>query len=91
MRIDHQIDKNVKTYNMDARDFITQIARENHPITQIVMNLPVSAELFTDVFTTCFTVCALLSLKISRIPMNYQLFTVTCSVVRKTPLKIPSK
>lgn len=91
MHIDHKIDQNVKTYNLDARDFITQIARENHPITQIVMNLPVSAELFTDVFTTCFTVCALLSLKISPIRMNYQPSTVTCSVVRKTQSKIPSK
>ena len=52
----NQIEKNVTTYNMDARDFITQIAGENRPMTQIVMNLPVSAELFTDVFTTCFTV-----------------------------------
>ena len=41
---------------MDARDFIAQIAKEDRPITQIVMNLPVSAELFTDVFTTCFAV-----------------------------------
>ena len=51
-----QIDKNVYTYNEDARDFITKIAKMNVPITQIIMNLPVSAEMFTDVFTTCFTV-----------------------------------
>ena len=41
---------------MDARDFITKIAKEDKPITQIVMNLPVSAELFCDVFRTCFSV-----------------------------------
>lgn len=44
------------TYNLDAREFITQIAKEDKPITQIVMNLPVSAELFCDVFRTCFSV-----------------------------------
>ena len=51
-----QLKKNVTTYNMDARDFITKIAKEDKPITQIVMNLPVSAELFCDVFRTCFSV-----------------------------------
>lgn len=51
-----QLKKNVTTYNLDAREFITQIAKEDKPITQIVMNLPVSAELFCDVFRTCFSV-----------------------------------
>ena len=46
-----QLKKNVTTYNMDARDFITKIAKEDKPITQIVMNLPVS-----DIFRTCFSV-----------------------------------
>ena len=46
------VTKNVTTYNMDARDFITKIAKEDKPITQIVMNLPVSAELFCDIFRT---------------------------------------
>ena len=41
-----QLKKNVTTYNMDARDFITKI----------VMNLPVSAELFCDIFRTCVSV-----------------------------------
>ena len=41
---------------MDARDFIQTLCSNHIPITQIIMNLPVSAEMFTDVFTTCFTV-----------------------------------
>lgn len=52
----NKLEKRVSTYNMDARDFIKQIAGEDKPITQIVMNLPVSAELFCDVFRTCFAV-----------------------------------
>ena len=46
----------MKTFNLDAREFIAQIAKEDIPITQIVMNLPVSAELFCDVFRSCFSV-----------------------------------
>ena len=46
----------MKTFNLDAREFITQIAKEDIPITHIVMNLPVSAELFCDVFRSCFSV-----------------------------------
>ena len=52
----NKLEKRVSTYNMDARDFITQIVGEDKAITQIVMNLPVSAELFCDVFRTCFSV-----------------------------------
>lgn len=52
----NKLEKKVETYNLDARDFITKIAGEDKPITQIVMNLPVSAELFCDVFRTCFAV-----------------------------------
>ena len=53
----NKLEKRVTTYNLDARDFISQIAGENVPITQIIMNLPVSAELFCDVFRKCFSVC----------------------------------
>lgn len=53
----NKLEKHVTTYNLDARDFISQIAGENVPITQIIMNLPVSAELFCDVFRKCFSVC----------------------------------
>ena len=50
----------MKTFNLDAREFITRIAKENIPITQIVMNLPVSAELFCDVFRSCFSVISVI-------------------------------
>lgn len=62
----------MKTFNLDAREFITRIAKENIPITQIVMNLPVSAELFCDVFRSCFSV-------ISVIPWHIELYTSTSS------------
>lgn len=36
---------------MDARDFIQGLFNQHIPLTQIIMNLPVSAELFCDVFS----------------------------------------
>lgn len=52
----NKLENHVTTYNLDAREFITKITSEDLPITQIIMNLPVSAELFCDVFRICFSV-----------------------------------
>lgn len=46
---------------MDARAFIQTLCSNHIPITQIIMNLPASAELFCDVFTHCFHVLILVS------------------------------
>ena len=43
-------------FNLDARDFMAMLARKSVPVTQVIMNLPASAETFCDVFRTCFTV-----------------------------------
>ena len=47
-------------FNLDARAFIAMLARDSVPVTQVIMNLPASAETFCDVFRTCFTVFLLL-------------------------------
>ena len=48
-------------FNMDAREFVAMLARMAIPVTQVIMNLPASAETFCDVFRTCFAVSLLLS------------------------------
>ena len=78
----NKLEERVTTYNLDAREFIRQIAGEDVPITQIVMNLPVSAELFCDVFRTCFSVSQLGELSHRTTLTLFLEFIVTCSVVR---------
>lgn len=46
----NKVTKQVTAYNMDARDCYSLIRSLGIPVTQIIMNLPVSAEMFCDMF-----------------------------------------
>lgn len=48
--------KKVTTYNKDGRDFIKLLVKEKKQFTDVIMNLPASSELFTDVFVGAFKV-----------------------------------
>ena len=54
----HQVSDRVIPFQLDARDFISQLTSKQIPLHQIIMNLPVSAESFCDVFESCFSVRA---------------------------------
>jgi tRNA (guanine37-N1)-methyltransferase len=48
----NKVQQLVRAHNMDARDFVRALYRETPPVpfTQVLMNLPASAESFLDVF-----------------------------------------
>ncbi|KAK8826372.1 hypothetical protein WA538_001510 [Blastocystis sp. DL] len=50
----NHVERLVTPFNMDARAFVAMLARMAIPVTQVIMNLPASAETFCDVFRTCF-------------------------------------
>ena len=48
----NKVERLVKAYNMDGRDFVRSLVSASPlvPFTQVIMNLPASAETFLDVF-----------------------------------------
>lgn len=50
----NHVEERVLPSNLDAREFIHMIGKRNIPITQVIMNLPSSAECFCDVFRKAF-------------------------------------
>jgi tRNA (guanine37-N1)-methyltransferase len=48
----NKVQQLVRAHNMDARDFVRALYKETPPVpfTQVIMNLPASAECFLDVF-----------------------------------------
>lgn len=48
----NKVQQLVRAHNMDARDFVRALYKETPPVpfTQVIMNLPASAESFLDVF-----------------------------------------
>lgn len=50
--IRNKVQRLIRPYNMDARAFVRTLYQETPPVpfTQVVMNLPASAESFLDVF-----------------------------------------
>jgi len=51
----NKVEDKLKTYNLDAREFIRKLAGEGTRFTQVFMNLPASAAEFTDVFPEVFS------------------------------------
>ncbi|KAK8795496.1 hypothetical protein WA158_000153 [Blastocystis sp. Blastoise] len=50
----NKLSSKVTPYNMDGRDFIKLLIQEKKQFTDVIMNLPASSELFTDVFSGTF-------------------------------------
>ena len=50
IQLNHIDPSKLHIFNQDARQFIRSLAQQTIPITQVIMNLPESAESFCDVF-----------------------------------------
>ena len=91
----NHVEDRVFPSNLDAREFILSLGKQNIPVNQIIMNLPSTAEHFCDVFNHAFGEVefssVILLLTSSILVILSPVCTVICLVIIAIPFKIVSK